>query len=312
MKKNNQIPSAGFLILTMPTAVSPGAAYADSLSSMLGAMKMDGLSNFANCQNESIGYREGLIADRLELKLANTPNLSQQERQTWLADIAVLRQVQQTHKPDRSNSQHYLLGLTDKEQVAINSQNTRFVQEIHLKCEQQYGGMTRYSSNADHSGQIQYENQLRAQMRQPLSLEAIPAEPLPSTVQKTAAQTQQERKAEYQAMQQAAMQKFNQCAAGNKGLRPRLVAQVLQRKLESSPTLSAKERAEIQADIQAARASAGKGLGLIESADPKNPYRAEQRLSAQEQMGLNNEYAAQYSQAVLGCAGAARPLPNTF
>src|SRR5687767_5455744 len=90
-----------------------------SLSSQLGATKLDGLSKFSDCQNQSIGYREGLIADRLELKLANTAGLTPEERQLWLNDIRMLRQVQQTRVPDRTNNQHYFLGLTDAEQVAI-------------------------------------------------------------------------------------------------------------------------------------------------------------------------------------------------
>ena len=90
-----------------------------SLSDALGATKLDGLTKFTDCQNEAIGYREGLIADRLELKLANTPGLTPDERRLWLNDIAILHQVQQTRVPDRTNNQHYFLGLTDPEQQAI-------------------------------------------------------------------------------------------------------------------------------------------------------------------------------------------------
>ncbi len=122
-------------------------ALADSLSSALGATKLDGLTKFADCQNESIGYREKLIADRLELKLANSPNVSQEERGKWVAEIAALRQVQITRHafmpPDPKDPQHYFLGLTDQEQVAINSMNNRFIKEINLKCEHLYGGMSR-------------------------------------------------------------------------------------------------------------------------------------------------------------------------
>lgn len=302
MKK---IWGGGMLLFALFATVMPAAIQADSLSAMLGATKMDGLTKFADCQNEAIGYRERLIADRLELKLANTPGLSPQERALWLADIAALRQVQQTRKPfsppNPRDPQRYLLGLTDQEQVAINSINSRYVQEVHLKCEQLYGGMTRYAGpNADLSGQIQYENQLRAQMSQNVpSLEAIPVEPLP--IPKSPAEVAQEKKAARQAIQQAAMQNFNQCTAAAKGLRPRLVAEALQRRLDNTPGISTKERGELQTDIQAAWASAGKGLDKIESADPKNPYRAEMRLTPQEQMEINHEYSQQYMQLVQTC-----------
>src|ERR1043166_4399679 len=99
------------LLFFLMTMFNAGAAQA-SLSASLGATNLDGLDKFAKCQNESIGYREGLIADRLELKLANTPKLTPEERQQWLTDIAMLRQVQQTRVPDRTNNQHYFEGLS--------------------------------------------------------------------------------------------------------------------------------------------------------------------------------------------------------
>lgn len=306
MKKS----AAVFMVLTS-LALEPQITQADSLSAALGATKLDGLSKFTKCQNESYGFRERLIADRLELKLANTPNLSLEVRGQWLAEINALRQVQQLRKPftppNSQDPQHYMLGLTDKEQVSINSQNTRFIQEVNLKCEQQYGGMTRYSPTSDQSGQVRYENQLRAQMAQPvLSLENIPVEPLPSLVQKTPAEIAQEKKTEQAALQQAAMQKFRQCSDAGKGLRVKLVAQALQQKLDVAADLSEKDRAEFQADVQSAWASAGKGLDMIESADPKNPMRAEMRLTPQEQMEINSQYSQQFAQLAQNCIAQAR------
>lgn len=299
------------LILAILLTSNLQPAIADSLSAALGATNLDGLSKFSDCQNESIGYREGLIANRLELKLANTPHLNPEERKQWLTDIAILRQVQRTRQPDRTNSQHYLLGLTDQEQMAINSMSHRHSQEINLKCEQQYGGMTRYSSGSDQSGQLRYENQLRVQMAQPvMNLDAIPVTPFER--EKSAAELEQERKARHQSVQQAAMQKFNNCATSAKGLRPKLVAQALQRKLDNGSGLSAKDRTEIQADIQAAWVSAGKGLDQIESADPKNPYRAEQRLTLQDQTEINNEYMKQYTQQMQNCTSSAIPQSASF
>ena len=49
-----------------------------------------------------------------------------------------------------------------------------------------------------------------------------------------------------------------------------------------------------------------KGLDRIESADPKNPNRTDARLCLQEELDLNNEFTAQYSQALPACAAAAR------
>ena len=278
-----------------------------SLSAALGATNLDGLSKFANCQSESVGYREGLIADRLEAKLANTPNLTPQDRGAWLADIASLRQVRQTHArynpPDPNDPQRYLMGLTEAEEIQINSQNNRFIQETNLKCEHLYGGMSRYSGTGHSDMQDQYEDKLRREMR-PAVQDNIPITPLPPRGQKAG---EEDRAAALKVRQDTAkqvfMQKFNNCQASAKGLRPRLMAQALQRKLDNSSGLSAQERGELQADVQAAWASAGKGLDRIEPADPKNPYRAEQRLNLQEQTDLNNEYVTQYTQIVQGCTG---------
>ena len=53
--------------------------------------------------------------------------------------------------------------------------------------------------------------------------------------------------------------------------------------------------------------SAGKGLNMIESADPKNPMRAEMRLSQEEQMEVNAQFAQQNGQIAQSCAQGAVP-----
>src|SRR5262245_20327350 len=105
------------LVISMVAAAEP--SFAQSLSAGLGATKLDGLKDFAECQNQVRGHHEKLIADRLEAKLAKSTALSAQERDTWAADIKALRQVSpsQAYKaPNPREPQHYLLGLTDEEQ----------------------------------------------------------------------------------------------------------------------------------------------------------------------------------------------------
>lgn len=290
--------------LMLLNAVNPAASA--SLSASLGATKLDGLTKFTDCQNESIGYREGLIADRLELKLANTGGLTMDERRVWLNDIAILRQVQQTRQPDRTNNQHYLQGLTGPEQQAINSMNVRFIQEVNLKCEQQHGGMLRYNgAGTDMTSQYRYEDSLRAKMGTPIDINTIPVEPLPTkAAEKTPDQIAAEKLAERDAIRKAASDKAQECMARTAGLRPKIVAAMLQKKLESMPDLSGKARAEFEADIQAAWAAAGQGLMQIQSNDPQNPYRAEQRLSPQEQLEVNSQYSQQMTQSMMSCASS--------
>jgi len=297
--------AAIFLLILVPgTGLSP--AFAGSLSAALGATKLDGLEKYNNCQRESAGYNEGLIADRLEVRLGNTPDLSPQDRGVWLAEINALREVQhhQTpyRAPDPSHPQRFLSALTGPEQQAVNSMNVRFIQEVNLKCEQKMGGMTRYSPGSDQSGQIRYENSLKAKMVQPMNLAAIPVTPLPSLVEKTAAEKAAGQRAAQDASRQAMTQKFSACQESAKGLRLRITADAMQRKLDASPGLSAKERQEFEADIQAARASADKGLDQIEPVDPKNPYRALQRLEMQDQMDIATEFGKQYTQQMVRCS----------
>lgn len=294
-----------FLFLTILSA----SAWA-SLSASLGATQLDGLDKFTKCQNESIGYREGIIADRLELKLANTPNLPPAQRQQWLNDIAILRQVQLTKQADRTNNQHYLLGLTGPEQQSINSMSIRHSQEINLKCEQLHGGMLRYSPTSDQSGQKRFEDELRSKMGTPIDINTIPVEPL--EIERSREEIEQERRAKdaanIQAMKQKAAQMTNECMSLSQGLRPKLIAQLLQKKMETSPNLSADQKAQLQSDIQAAWAAAGQGLQMIPSSDPKNPMGPEQRLTPQEQMEVNNQYSQQFSQSMMNCASARRPF----
>lgn len=296
-----------FLILFL--GLGTGTAFAESLSAALGATNLNGLTEFSDCQNRSVGYRENLIAGRLEARLANTAGLSPQDRGIWLAEINALRQVRSGvsyRAPDPNNPQRYLSALTDEEQVAINSLTNRNVQEINLECEQKYGGMLRYSPTSDQSGQTRYENELRSRMVQPLNLDAVPLTPLPSlrvkTLEEQRAEQRAEKQAKTQAMKQVFQQKMAQCQDQGKGLQMRLTAEALQRKLDSAQGLSDKDRAEFQADVQAAWASAGKGLNQIEPVDPGNPYRALQRLTPQEQMDIATQFGQQYTQMMQNCA----------
>lgn len=125
--------SWGFLVV-VSIGMSPHNSFGQSLSSGLGAASIGpGIQNFADCQIQVIGHREQLIADRMEAKLAKSPDLSAKERAIWTADIQALRQVtpkQTTFKAtDTKNPQHYLLRLTDEESVQQLHAHTVFAGE---------------------------------------------------------------------------------------------------------------------------------------------------------------------------------------
>lgn len=80
------------------------------------------------------------------------------------------------------------------------------------------------------------------------------------------------------------------------------MADRLQQKLNTSQGLSAKERADFEADIRATRAAAAKGLEPVPPVDSSNPDRAMMRLSFQDQMAIATEYSKDYMAAMQACA----------
>jgi hypothetical protein len=306
-----------WLVLCTVLALAPPAAgFAQSLSAALGATKLDGLSNFADCQNQSLGYRDKLIADRIEAKLRVSPALNEKEREVWLADVRALRAVTPSSSkfvpPNPQDPQQYMLGLTDAEQQAINSMSIRFGQEVNLECEKKYGGMTRYSPGSDQSGQKRYEEQLRANMVTPIDIATVPVgaldSPFPKTQEQVAAERRTAREAQ-RAQQQAAvgaamqgvMAKSAACQAELKGLRLTIMADQMQRTLAASQGLSAKERADFEADIRSVRDGAAQGLDMPPPVDPANPMRAMMRLTTQDQVAVGTEFGAKYVQQMTAC-----------
>jgi hypothetical protein len=202
---------------------------------------------------------------------------------------------------EEGHGRHAGVNVPDDEQVAINSMNIRFVQEVNLACEHKYGGMTRYSPGSDQSGQARYEQQLRDKMGKVVDIASVPVGPLPSPFPKSAAEVAAEKKAAQEASRKAMMQQFNSCADAAKGLRLSIMADHLQRNLDNAHGLSVKERADFEADIKATRDSAAKGLEQVEPVDPSNPYRAMTRLTTQDQIDIATEFGKQYSERMANC-----------
>ncbi len=225
------------LPVILSVTIAPQTSSAQSLSSALGATKLDGLKNFSDCMDQVHGKRENLIGERLDAKLAVSTSLTPQERDVWAADIRALRQVTPSkpyQAPDVSKPQHYLLGLTDQEQVSINSMYSHFTQEVNLRCEHQYGGMTRYSPGVDQAGQVRYEQGLKDQMKAPIDISTIPVTPLPSPFPKSRAEMQAERRAAMLAREHAMAQTQANCIDSTKGLRLSLMADKMQQRLDNS------------------------------------------------------------------------------
>jgi hypothetical protein len=312
----NKTKSGSWLLLSIAASVVAPSALAQSLSSGLGATQLgDGLANFVKCQNQSIGHSEHLMADRIEAKLAQSPALTPEMRNIWLAEIKALRAVTPDSKyspPDPKNPQRYFLGLTDKEQESIQTMHSRFSQENNLECEKKYGGMTRYSPGADQSGQKRYEQELASKIATPIDIATIPITALPSPFPKTLEEQHAERRAQQQAriaQQHAAGAAANQgivakvtaCQQKLQGLRLSIMADHMQKNLAASTGLSAKDKADYEADIRSVRDAAAAGQQMPAPVDSANPSRAMTRLTLQDQMSMSTEFGAQYAQKMAAC-----------
>jgi hypothetical protein len=291
--------------------ISSGIGSPPSFAQGLGATQLGpGLQNFADCQNQVQGHREHLMADRLQARLDKSTSLTPEEHDIWVAEIRALRQVKPSQpykEPDPKNPQRYFLGLTNDEQTAINSMHNRFVQENNLACEKKYGGMTRYSPGSDQSGQARYEKELKDNIRTTTDIATIPVTPIPSPYPKTLEQMHEERRAKQQARQQAAGQQISGCTDSAKGLRMSIMADKMQQKLNASKGLSAKERADFEADIKATRDAADQKLDSAPPVDPKNPNRAMMRLTAREQIDVTTEFSNRYLAVMQNCVHSTAP-----
>jgi hypothetical protein len=285
-----------------------------------GATQLNGLKPFTDCLEKVKGHQEHLTADRLDAKLAISTALTAEERAAWQLDIAALRAVTPQHPtfkaPDAKNPQHYLLGLTDEEQVSINSMTSRFSQETNLECEKKYGGMTRYSPGSDQSGQRRFEADLRANMVTPIDIATIAVTALPSPFPKSQEQQAAEARAAREAQRAQTDQVFQLAAEGAiarsvarsadcqqevKALRLTLMAEYMQRNLDSAQGLSAKDRSEFEADIRSTREAAAAGMDMAPPLDPTNPFRAMMRLTPEQQVAHATEYGQKMATQMMAC-----------
>jgi hypothetical protein len=148
---------------------------------------------------------------------------------------------------------------------------------------------------------------LKDNIRTATDIATIPVGPLPSPHPKTLEQMHEERRAAQQANRQAAAQQISGCTDSAKGLRLSIMADKMQQRLNASKGLSAKERADFEADIKATRDAADQKLDYAPPVDPKNPNRAMMRLTAQEQLEVTTEFSNRYLAMMQNCVHAAGP-----
>jgi hypothetical protein len=181
-----------------------------------------------------------------------------------------------------------------------------------LACEKKYGGMTRYSPGSDQSGQKKYEQDLASKMQTPIDIATIPitalASPFPKTLEEQHAERREKQQARMAqqhaagaASNQAIVAKVTACQQKLQGLRMSIMADHMQTNMTAATRLSAKDKAEYEADIRSVREAGAAGKQMAAPVDPANPNRAMMRLTLQDQMSMSTEFGTQYAEKMATC-----------
>lgn len=261
-------PGAQSTQQSQPASTQPG-----------GATNLHGLDDYNGCMAQTAGAQEKLNAQILQRKLDHSSDLSADARRKIQEDAAWLNAKaagQQVPAPDPKNSQRYLLEMSDEEQQEVSGAYGRFANEVHDKCEAQYGGMSQFSdpSGARHA---------------PIDTRV----PLPDLLHATPP-----------AHVATAREQRSACMGATKGVRWQIMAEHMEKKLSSLPNLSAQERKAWEEDIAVVRAAQASGATTMpQSPDPKNPMRYMTRLDTNEQLAMSQEQGARMRQVMAGCQG---------
>lgn len=300
------------------------------------------------CMKRASGIRWQVMADMTERKMNAQPNLSAQERQEWQEDILVMRNAYESQaasmpqSPDPKNPMRYMMRLTSPdEQMEMNNAYMAAHQKALAECQaigQSAGGYQRKVKTGgpvDHStapGAAQYNTPGAplGYVRETIDPNYVPlfksgvapTPPPPGHPQNNPQITEEEMlnthskiakpgslSAALGATDVSYMKTFSKCADPLKGLRTKLVAQVLQYKLDQQRAhLSPADRVAFEADIRAAWDASAKGLDRVDSPDPNFPRRPEERLNSVDGQDLNQELVRQNREIMQRCNGKASTM----
>jgi hypothetical protein len=254
-----------------------------SLSGALGATSVN--TDFPTCMAQTSGVMENLRAQVLRRKLALASSLSPQERQNIEADAAWLEATAHGARipaPDPKNSQRYFVEMSDAEQQEVSGAYNRYAADVRDKCEYQYGGMSQFG---DPSGRAAHAP-INTHVAIPDLFHAAP----PVEAAKPAVPSHKAQ--------------FQNCTTAIMALRWKIFGDHMEQKMKAS-ALSSQERKEWAEDLVAVR-TAQNGDGMTQPKSPgSNPSRYIMRLTPQEQMTVNQEFATQSQQMTMNCMSSA-------
>ncbi len=243
-----------------------------SLSAGLGATQFEALEKHQACTDSLTGLRAKITADKIERKMAEAKP-SGDERQRWEEDLAAWRAAQKTGadqaaSPDPKDPNRGLNRLTVAERTDINAEFGAKYNAVVSECQ------GRDHMNAGHTTKMNYVKDN-------------------SETQASAAK------------HEAAANSTQACLASVQGMRHRVTADILQKKLDALTKLSDQERTDWEADIASFRTAAEQNQIMPAAVDPANPTRGLQRLTMEDQVAINTEYAAASQALMAKCTAMA-------
>jgi hypothetical protein len=223
------------------------------------------------CMEPLHGLRSRLWVEQIENKL-KTEELSDKERKNLEEDLAGFKQAvkDKSDSPTiagEKNSQRYLMDVSDEDQMAVNGKFSPKYQEIMNKC-----------MGADHMGvghrtEMNYVQDNSAEM----------------------AASAKQKKTQDDSMN---------CLKKASAVRWNVMADVMEERMKKvNPT--GKAKAEWEGDIASLRAAYDQGLAQPNPVDLENPTRYMTRLTMDDQMALNNQYAARSQEEIAKCSAMA-------
>ena len=232
------------------------------------------------CMDPIKGYRMKVTGDLIEKKLKTEKDITAQQRKNLEEDLTAAREAEK-NKTDNptiagdQNSQRYLMDIAEEDQIYINAEYNKFHQKIYNKCigadHMNTGHRTEMTSGPMMSGD-----------------EAV---------------------AEFKKKKAKEREPFD-CMKNISSLRWVIIAEKLEQKLAASGNISAQERTNWEADIAAVRETLNTKAMMPAAVDPSNPMRYMLRLSSQDQLTINTEYATRSQTEMAKCSAGAGKAPE--
>lgn len=257
----------------------------------------------ASCLGKVSGVRYTVMADMMEKKM-QTMNLSGKERSDWEADIASLREAAQADTPgmpkavDPSNPMRAMMRLSSPDdQVALSQETSRQSQELISKCGKSNMSPQdqKWNSKLDAMHEARRSKGLVDHSKSPSNHDAV-ADDTPRKV------VDHSKCGPLGAGCLDGMKDLTSCQKEIGGYKWQVWASKMQEKFSTlKPKLSGDEIKAWREDIAAVKEAQENMSAKVNSPDPDDEFRWQDRLTRQEQQAANQEYIKLYNARMKYC-----------